>query len=157
MNIQDVADFLDLVKNPDKYEARLKAIKEEQERLNAVIATVGKASELDKLRKEVEKERDQLQEDFVKATRERDAYVEREVEVLTKKKIEYTEAISKATELATSAELKLKEANALIKSHDGREKKLKQGEDGLTVRQKQLDALILEYNEKVAKLRSVMA
>lgn len=157
MNIQDVADFLDLVKNPDKYEARLKAIKEEQERLNTVIATVGKASELDKLRKEVEKERDQLQEDFVKATRERDAYVEREVEVLTKKKIEYTEAISKATELAASAELKLQEANALIKSHDGREKKLKQGEDGLAVRQKQLDALIAEYNEKVAKLRSVMA
>ena len=57
MNIQDISDFIDLVKNPAKYERVLQNIKDEQERLNAVIATVGKASELDKLRKEVEKER----------------------------------------------------------------------------------------------------
>ena len=66
MNIQDIADFLDLVKNPVKYEERLQALKDEQGRLNAVIETVGKASELDKLRKEVEKEREQLQADFLR-------------------------------------------------------------------------------------------
>lgn len=157
MNIQDIADFLDLVKNPAKYEERLQALKDEQGRLNAVIETVGKASELDKLRKEVEKERDQLQADFLKATQERDKYVEREVQILAQKKKEYEAATTRATELAVSAEAKLRSAQELVDSFSGREKILRQGEDGLRVRQEQLDALISEYNEKVAKLRSVMA
>ena len=157
MNIQDIADFLDLVKNPVKYEERLQALKDEQGRLNAVIETVGKASELDKLRKEVEKERDQLQADFLKATQERDKYVEREVQILAQKKREYEDATVRATELAVSAEAKLHSAQELADSFSGREKILRQGEDGLRVRQEQLDALISEYNEKVAKLRSVMA
>ena len=157
MNIQDIADFLDLVKNPAKYEERLQALKDEQGRLNAVIETVGKASELDKLRKEVEKERDQLQADFLKATQERDRYVEREVQILAQKKLEYEDATARATELAVSAEAKLRSAQELAESFSGREKILRQGEDGLRVRQEQLDALISEYNEKVAKLRSVMA
>lgn len=157
MNIQDIADFLDLVKNPVKYEERLQALKDEQGRLNAVIETVGKASELDKLRKEVEKEREQLQADFLKATQERDKYVEREVQILAQKKREYEDATVRATELAVSAEAKLRSAQELTDSFSGREKVLRQGEDGLRVRQEQLDALISEYNEKVAKLRSVMA
>ena len=157
MNIQDIADFLDLVKNPVKYEERLQALKDEQGRLNAVIETVGKASELDKLRKEVEKEREQLQADFLKATQERDKYVEREVQILSQKKREYEDATVRATELAVSAEAKLRSAQELADSFSGREKVLRQNEDGLRVRQEQLDALISEYNEKVAKLRSVMA
>lgn len=157
MNIQDIADFLDLVKNPAKYEERLQALKDEQGRLNAVIETVGKASELDKLRKEVEKEREQLQADFLKATQERDKYVEREVQILAQKKLEYEDATARATELAVSAEAKLRSAQELADSFSGREKILRQGEDGLRVRQEQLDALISEYNEKVTKLRSVMA
>ena len=157
MNIQDIADFLDLVKNPVKYEERLQALKDEQGRLNAVIETVGKASELDKLRKEVEKEREQLQADFLKATQERDKYVEREVQILSQKKLEYEDATVRATELAVSAEAKLRSAQELADSFSGREKVLRQNEDGLRVRQEQLDALISEYNEKVAKLRSVMA
>lgn len=156
MNIQDIADFLDLVKNPVKYEERLQALKDEQGRLNAVIETVGKASELDKLRKEVEKEREQLQADFLKATKERDKYVEREVQILSQKKLEYEDATARATELAVSAEAKLRSAQELADSLSGREQVLRQSEDGLRVRQEQLDALISEYNEKVAKLRSVM-
>ena len=156
MNIQDIADFLDLVKNPVKYEERLQALKDEQGRLNAVIETVGKASELDKLRKEVEKEREQLQADFLKATQERDKYVEREVQILSQKKLEYEDATARATELAVSAEAKLRSAQELADSFSGREKVLRQSEDGLRVRQEQLDALISEYNEKVAKLRAVM-
>lgn len=156
MNIQDIADFLDLVKNPVKYEERLQALKDEQGRLNAVIETVGKASELDKLRKEVEKEREQLQADFLKATQERDKYVEREVQILSQKKLEYEDATARATELAVSAEAKLRSAQELADSFSGREKVLRQSEDGLRVRREQLDALISEYNEKVAKLRSVM-
>ena len=55
MNIQDIVDFIDLVKNPEKYERILKNLVDERARLDAAIATVGKASELDKLRKRTRK------------------------------------------------------------------------------------------------------
>lgn len=156
MNIQDIADFLDLVKNPDKYQARLDALKEEQGRLNAVIETVGKASELDKLRKELETQRSQLQSDFDKATQERDAQIEREIAVLAKQRAELTDAQRAADSLNLLSNQRLQEAKDLVDSFEGREKILRQSEDGLRVRQEQLDLLISEYTEKVTKLRSVM-
>ena len=156
MNIQDISDFIDLVKNPAKYERVLQNIKDEQERLNAVIATVGKASELDKLRKEVEKERAELQADFDKLSKERDAYIEREVELLSKKKRDLDEALQNAAKALQDAAEKTAAAKALASSFDGREKQLRQAEESIQVRQKQLDAQISEYSEKIAKLRSVM-
>ena len=156
MNIQDISDFIDLVKNPAKYERVLQNIKDEQERLNAVIATVGKASELDKLRKEVEKERAELQADFDKQSKERDVYVEREIELLAKKKRDLDEALQNAAKALQEAAEKTTTAKALASSFDCREKQLRQAEESIQVRQKQLDAQIAEYSEKFAKLRSVM-
>lgn len=156
MNIQDIADFIDLVKNPVKYEKVLSNIKDEQDRLNAVIATVGKASELDKLRKEVEKERDQLQVDFVKATAERDAYVTKEVDLLLAKRKEAELTLEKANALIVEANTKTEAAKELANSFAGRDKAVRQAEQSIEIRQKQLDALIAEYNEKITKLRSVM-
>ena len=43
MNIQDIVDFIDLVKNPEKYERILQNLVDERARLDAAIATVGKA------------------------------------------------------------------------------------------------------------------
>ena len=156
MNLQDIAEFIDLVNNPAKYERVLNNIKEEQERLNAVIETVGKASELDKLRKEVEKERSELQADFNKQSKERDAYVEREVELLSKKKRDLDDALQNAAKALQEAAEKTAAARELATSFEGREKQLRQAEESIQVRQKQLDAQIAEYSEKIAKLRSVM-
>lgn len=61
MNIQDVADFLDLVKNPDKYTALLKSLVDEQERLNAVAETVVKVSAFDKEKKKFESEKNKIE------------------------------------------------------------------------------------------------
>ncbi len=61
MNIQDVAEFLDLVKNPDKYTALLKSLVDEQERLNAVAETVVKVSAFDKEKKKFESEKNKIE------------------------------------------------------------------------------------------------
>ena len=50
MNIQDIADFIDLIKNPDKYDKLLKDLVDEQERLKAVIETVGKVEEIESIK-----------------------------------------------------------------------------------------------------------
>ena len=61
MNIQDVAEFLDLAKNPDKYTALLKSLVDEQERLNAVAETVVKVSAFDKEKKKFESEKNKIE------------------------------------------------------------------------------------------------
>ena len=53
MNIQDIADFIDLVKNPDKYDKLLKDLVDEQERLTAVIKTVGDVAEIESIKTQI--------------------------------------------------------------------------------------------------------
>lgn len=157
MNIQDIADFLDLVKNPAKYERVLSNIKAEQDRLNAVIETVGKASELDKLRKEVELESNTLTIEYNK-----------KIEDLEKS---YVHKTKKAESLASDLEQKLAQAakelevavnkqraaEDLANSFTGRDKKLKEQEELVANLREELKASVSEYNEKLSKLRSVMS
>lgn len=156
MNIQDIADFLDLVKNPAKYERVLSNIKAEQDRLNAVIETVGKASELDKLRKEVELKSNTLTAEYNK-----------KVEDLEKS---YVRKTKKAESLASDLEQKLvqaakelevavnkqRAAEDLANSFAGRDKKLKEQEELVANLREELKASVSEYNDKLSKLRSVM-
>ena len=79
MNIQSISEFLDIVKNPDKYAKFLEEIKAEQDRLNAVIETVGKASELDQLRKQLDKERALFQQKVEQSDAQRQEDVAAEV------------------------------------------------------------------------------
>ncbi len=157
MNIQDIADFLDLVKNPAKYERVLSNIKAEQDRLNAVIETVGKASELDKLRKEVELKSNTLTIEYNK-----------KIEDLEKS---YVHKTKKAESLASDLEQKLAQAakelevavnkqraaEDLANSFTGRDKKLKEQEESVANLREELKASVSEYNEKLSKLRSVMS
>ena len=157
MNIQDIADFLDLVKNPAKYERVLSNIKAEQDRLNAVIETVGKASELDKLRKEVELKSNTLTIEHNK-----------KIEDLEKS---YVRKTKKAESLASDLEQKLAQAakelevvvnkqraaEDLANSFTGRDKKLKEQEELVANLREELKASVSEYNEKLSKLRSVMS
>ena len=53
MNIQDIADFIDLIKNPDKYDKLLKDLVDEQERLTAVIKTVGDVAEIESIKTQI--------------------------------------------------------------------------------------------------------
>lgn len=156
MNLQDIADFLDLVKNPAKYEQVLTNIRQEQDRLNAVVATVGKASELDKLRKEVEKERDSLAKQYETINKERDLAIQAEVATLATKRKTLDAAQAKADQKTAEAESQLASAKELAAGFAGRDKALKQAEANMVVGQAQLEASIKEYNEKLTKLRSVM-
>jgi len=108
MNIQDIADFIDLVKNPVKYEKVLQNIKDEQDRLNAVIATVAEASELGALRKEVE----------TKAANLDSAYAEK----AKKLEQEYTRKLKKVDTLQAEVEAQLLQAQAEIESAVGKQR-----------------------------------
>lgn len=156
MNIQDISDFLDLVKNPDKYATALQTLKEEQERLNEVIATVGKASELDKLRKAVDKQKQSLEADFqnrVVTFEQQCVVTQKSLEKQKQDVAEQKDAAIKAEQEAVAIKTR---AEALASSFAGREKILRKAEEDVAQRAKEVSAMQVEYNEKLAKLRSVM-
>ena len=156
MNIQDISDFLDLVKNPDKYATALQTLKEEQERLNEVIATVGKASELDKLRKAVDKQKQSLEADFqnrVVTFEQQCVVTQKSLEKQKQDVAEQKDAAIKAEQEAVAIKTR---ADALASSFAGREKILRKAEEDVAQRAKEVSAMQVEYNEKLAKLRSVM-
>ena len=157
MNIQDIADFLDLVKNPAKYERVLSNIKAEQDRLNAVIETVGKASELDNLRKEVELKSNTLTIEYNKKIEDLEkSYVRKtkKAESLASDLEQKLEQAAKELEVAVN---KQRAAEDLVNSFTGRDKKLKEQEELVANLREELKASVSEYNEKLSKLRSVMS
>ena len=157
MNLQHVADFLDLVKDPAKYEVVLTRLQEEQARLNAVIETVGKASELDQLRKSVEKKAAKDEEDFIKKVEAAEQRLAKQFEVAASAQASADKVREEAEKMLADAQRTNNEAVDLKNSFDGRDKTLRAAEEQIKQRQAKLDSLIEEYNEKLAKLRSVMA
>jgi len=156
MNIQDIADFIDLVKNPAKYEQVLKNLAEEKERLNAVVETVGKASELDKLRKAVEAKAATLESEFATKTTEQDKSYQIRVKKAENLQERLEVALEKAAKATQEAEEKMVTAQTLAASFATRDKAITNAEAEITAKQTELTALIAEYNEKIAKLKSVM-
>ena len=156
MNIQDISDFLDLVKNPDKYEKALQDLKDEQERFAAVIETVGKASELDNLRKSFEKQKQKFEIDFQNrvATYEQQCVVTQQtLDSLKQDLIEQKNKLIQAEQAAIAVKTK---ADDVISFYAGRDKLLRKAEEDCALRAKEVADLQVEYNEKLAKLRSVM-
>ena len=157
MNIQDIADFLDLVKNPAKYERVLSNIKAEQDRLNTVIETVGKASELDKLRTEVETKADTLNNDYAKKVEDLEKSYVRKTKKAESLAIELEQKLAQAAKEIEVAINKQCAAEDLANSFTGRDKKLKEQEELVANLREELKASVSEYNEKLSKLRSVMS
>ena len=157
MNIQDIADFIDLVKNPEKYERILKNLVDERARLDAVIATVGKASELDKLRKELDKDREAFKQKIAASDAARQEEAAAEIATIVAKKESAAKLHDQATALLQEAEAKILQAETISQSFASREKELRKKEDALVEEKNKLGVLVLEYNEKLNKLRSVMA
>jgi len=157
MNLQDVANFLDLVNNPEKYNKVLKNLQEEQGRLNAAIETVGKASELDQLRKQVEKEQEENKATFERTVKDAETRLELRFLVAADAQKSADATLAEANSLLIESQQKEQQAKELAASFEGRDKALRANEELVKQRQAKLDGLIEEYNEKVAKLRAVMA
>jgi chromosome segregation ATPase len=157
MNIQDIADFIDLVKNPAKYEKILKNLQDEQARLNAAVETVGKASELDSLRKDVEKQRDKLEAVYTTKLNKLDSEYKVKLDAVEKLQSEVEAKSAEANVALQEANTQTIAAIELTQSCVLREKALSKQEKLVEAMKAELGASVTEYNEKLAKLRSVMA
>lgn len=156
MNIQDIADFIDLVKNPSKYEKVLQNLKDEQGRLNAVIETVGKVSEIDKIKKALEIQVATLDAEYKTKMEALEATYVAKIKKVETLQVKLEADVKKVNAAATEAEAKELAATALAASFAGRDKKLLAAEKEVAALRLELSTSLAEYNEKIAKLKSVM-
>lgn len=156
MNIQDISDFLDLVKNPDKYNKFVEDIKAEQARLKAAVETVAKASELDKLIKEYNKKTAAFEKSVFDKQKEIDDIASRNQQALLARQAVAEQAQINAQAVLQEASTKAEQANKLAESFAGREKELRKQETFVEEQKKVLASQIAEYEEKLTKIRSVL-
>lgn len=149
--------FLDLIADPAKYRTYLERLEAEQKRLNDVIETVGKASELEALRKDVEKQRDKLESVYTTKLDKLDAEYKAKLAAVEKLQTKVEADAQAANKALQDANQQAVAAEALSKSFADREKALRKQESLVEAMKVELGASVTEYNEKLAKLRSVMA
>ena len=149
--------FLELVADPAKYRTYLEKLEAEQKRLNDVVETVGKASELDALRKDVEKQRDKLESVYTNKLDKLDAEYKAKLAAVEKLQAKVEADAIAANKTLQEANQQAVAAEAQAKTFADRERQLRKQEALVESMKAELGASVTEYNEKLAKLRSVMA
>ena len=156
MNIQDVAEFIDLVKNPDKYDKLLKDLVDEQERLTAVIKTVGDVAEIESIKTQIKLDEKQaiLDREAILKKIEQDRVKENVATTVLQADLQATRTKYQTLyQDLQEKEAETKELNQLAKK---REKDLVSKQAELQEKLTNVEALKLELEDRLAKLKAVM-
>ena len=156
MNIQDIADFIDLIKNPDKYDKLLKDLVDEQERLKAVIKTVGDVAEIESIKTQIKLDEKQaiLDREAILKKIEQDRVKENVATTVLQADLQATRTKYQTLyQDLQEKEAETKELNQLAKK---REKDLVRKQAELQEKLANVEALKLELEDRLAKLKAVM-
>lgn len=156
MNIQDIADFIDLIKNPDKYDKLLKDLVDEQERLKAVIKTVGDVAEIESIKTQIKLDEKQaiLDREAILTKIEQDRVKENVATTALQADLQATR--TKYQTLYQDLQEKEAETKELNKLAKKREKDLVSKQAELQEKLTNVEALKLELEDRLAKLKAVM-
>ena len=156
MNIQDVAEFIDLVKNPDKYDKLLKDLVDEQDRLKAVIKTVGDVTEIESIKTQIKLDEKQaiLDREAILKKIEQDRVKENVATTVLQADLQATR--TKYQTLYQDLQEKEAETKELNKLAKKREKDLVSKQAELQEKLTNVEALKLELEDRLAKLKAVM-
>lgn len=156
MNIQDVAEFIDLVKNPDKYDKLLKDLVDEQDRLKAVIKTVGDVAEIESIKTQIKLDEKQaiLDREAILTKIEQDRVKENAATTVLQADLQATR--TKYQTLYQDLQEKEAETKELNKLAKKREKDLVSKQAELQEKLTNVEALKLELEDRLAKLKAVM-
>lgn len=156
MNIQDIADFLDLVKNPKKYEESLSNLKAESDRQQAVLATIAKAKNLEAWEKELTNKETTLESGYQARVTSLDAEATAKQKELDSALTATKKLQGEAAELVAKNKTKLAELEAREKEIADKEFVLNRDQQIVNERSAKLNNSIAEYEDKLSKLKAVM-
>ena len=156
MDIQSIVDFMDLVKNPKKYEVYVSALEERQAKLTETIENVAKATELDNLiyqnkvaREELEKSYSKKEEELAKAKETQTTEHQRRMTNIEKDSTETKKLLADSKEKFDAAQQTEVETQTKLKAVMDRESKV-------ATKEVELDNLIADYKSKIAKFKELM-
>jgi chromosome segregation ATPase len=155
INYTVIADFISLVKDPDKYEAALKQLQDRQKAIDEMIALVGKAQEIPNLhaaaKLKVEKAEEEAKRLVLEAQTNSGAVLEHA------RKLEASaQEVSNSVEVAlTEAKAEKQKASATIKEYESLNKQAQNLVESLQTREREISNKEQEVNEKLAKLRNL--
>lgn len=157
MDFKVISDFLDLVRNPDKYEAALKAIQSKEDSLKATIKNIDSLNKIDVMEKKAAAMIDAARVEAEKIKAEAQSQV-----VVMKANVskEYDAAhalMKKAQELEQRSKELIAETTAKQKEQLAAEKAIAKGLNENAAKEAVLTAKEVEINERLAKLRQVMS
>ncbi len=156
MNIQAISEFMDLVKNPEKYAKYLAELKDAKDQLNAAAELVGKASDIEKLQKQAIKRVETAEAKATAIEQEANAAAIKRQEVydnLFKDLAIKTDAV---TAVKQSADAKLAHATQVEKDVSERERQLRADQKAYNDAAADLAKKTAEVDEKLSKLRALM-
>ncbi len=156
MNIQVIADFIDLVKNPDKYDKLLKDLVDEQERIKDGIKTVGDVAEIESIKTQIKLDEKQaiLDREAILTKIEQDRVKENVATTVLQADLQATR--TKYQTLYQDLQEKEAETKELNKLAKKREKDLVSKQAELQEKLTNVEALKLELEDRLAKLKAVM-
>jgi chromosome segregation ATPase len=156
MNFQDISDFISLVKNPKEAEALLKQIQDNRSALEQTMVKYGTVTEINALKEKTEKALNTANKKAAEIVSSAEADIAKRNEVFDSEFANLRKQQDAVNAQVQDANSKLEQAQALVASVTKREKDLAKREATLTAESSKLAALMAEYEDKVAKLRSVM-
>lgn len=157
MDFKVISDFLDLVRNPDKYEAALKAIQSKEDSLKATIKNIDSLNKIDVMEKKAAAMIDAARVEAEKIKAEAQSQV---VVMKANASKEYDAAhalMKKAQELEQRSKELIAETTAKQKEQLAAEKAIAKGLNENAAKEAVLTAKEVEINERLAKLRQVMS
>lgn len=156
MNFQAIEAFLDLVKDPKKYEKMLSDLKAQHDTVLAAIELTAPAKEIPDLHAKAVKAIDDANteaERIIKtANAEAEGIVAQATDLMTKAKVEHEQAVVTSAETAAVN----KEAKKALAEAKEKARSLEQAEQAVKIQQEQLAASQREVSEKLTKLQEVL-
>lgn len=156
MNIQDIADFLDLVKNPAKYEALLKNITDRQAKLTETIENVAKATELDKLLKQNESRKVELESEYKALVEKQEKAHADLVAAAQTRKEEAQKLLEQVKQDVVNASQMKKEAEDNLRAAKQKSAEIAKQQQEVDEQGKKLQVLIEDYETKLTKFKQIV-
>jgi chromosome segregation ATPase len=153
MNINEFLDFVNFLKNVDKYEQRVQVLKDENTRLEDNIRLTSEIADIPRTKELTAKLLDEARSTLASAKQEAS-------ETKEKAKTSYDKKLAEVVVRETEAAAILAEGKAAVKEakdlQTGLIAELKKQEKALAARDAILAATQLEVDERLAKLKAVM-
>lgn len=156
MNFQAIEAFLDLVKDPKKYEKMLDDLKDQHQTVLSAIELTAPAKDIPKLyadaKDAVEKAKVEADRIVKTAGLEAEGIVAQATDLMVKAKVEH----ETATQTSAETTLANKEAKRALAEVKEKQRSLEVAESAVVIQQEQLAASQKEVSEKLTKLQEAL-